>query len=119
MNFINNLSVKAKIISLLLISIVSIVLLGTMSITNSKKLNESTVSMYKDGYTPISQITQINELIIQNLQMLLLAGYHDPHLEVSKEHEKTHKTDMHLDEIPKNADKITKLWEQYLQREIL
>ncbi|OHE13951.1 methyl-accepting chemotaxis protein, partial [Sulfurimonas sp. RIFOXYD2_FULL_34_21] len=118
MNFINNLSVKAKIISLLLISIISSALLGTMSITNSKKLNESTVSMYKDGYTPISQITQINELIIQNLQMLLLAGYHDPHLEVSREHEKTHKTDMHLDEIPKNADKITKLWEQYLQREM-
>ncbi|MBS4068189.1 MAG: MCP four helix bundle domain-containing protein, partial [Sulfurimonas sp.] len=118
MNFINNMSVKAKIISLLLISIISSVLLGTMSIANSKKLNESTVSMYKDGYTPISQITQINELIIQNLQMLLLAGYHDPHLEVSKEHEKTHKTDMHLDEIPKNADKITKLWEQYLQREM-
>ncbi|MDD3856398.1 methyl-accepting chemotaxis protein [Sulfurimonas sp.] len=118
MNFINNMSVKAKIISLLFISVLSFILLGTISSANSKKLNESTASIYKESYAPLSQISKINETMVQNLQMLLLAGYHDPHLEVSKEHEKTHKVDMHLDEIPKNADKITKLWEQYLQREM-
>lgn len=103
MNFINNLSVKAKVTMLLSVSIVSFGILAVDSIKSSAELNESTKSLYEQSYTPLTQISKINELMRANMQEVLLAGYHDPSLEVSKEHEKTHKTTGHLDKIPPNV----------------
>jgi len=118
MKFIDNISVKSKITLLIFISITSLIVLGVMNVVSSQRLNESTISIYKKSYIPSVKIAKINELMVENVEMLLLAGYHDPLLEVSKEHEKTHQVDAHLDKIPKNINTINQLWQEYLENQL-
>ena len=113
-----NSSTKAKLIVFLLTSILSLTILGITSINSLSKINESTDSLYNKNYTSLSEIAEINDLMRTNFQQILLAGYHDPKIEVSKEHEKTHSISVHLDEIPKNAQKISNLWEKYMQKDL-
>jgi methyl-accepting chemotaxis protein len=114
MNIISKISLKAKIVTLILISMISLTVLGTVSIKSSMNLNESGISLYKNSYIPLSQLAEINELMRTNLQEVLLASYHDPKIEVSKEHEKTHSNSAHLDKITKNTKRITELWNSFI-----
>ncbi|OHE15993.1 MAG: hypothetical protein A2540_06975 [Sulfurimonas sp. RIFOXYD2_FULL_37_8] len=118
MQSFKNSSTKAKLIVFLLTSILSLTILGITSINSLSKINESTDSLYNKNYTSLSEIAEINDLMRTNFQQVLLAGYHDPKIEVSKEHEKTHSISVHLDEIPKNAQKISNLWEKYTQKSL-
>ncbi|DAB27515.1 MAG TPA: hypothetical protein CFH78_07435 [Sulfurimonas sp. UBA10385] len=118
MQSFENLSTKAKLALSLFISVLSLLILGIVSINGLSKVNNSTNSLYTQNYVPLSEITEINDLMRTNFQQVLLAGYHDSRLEVSKEHEKTHSVSAHLDEIPKNAKKITELWDKYVQRDL-
>lgn len=118
MQSFKNSSTKAKLIVFLLTSILSLTILGITSINSLSKINESTDSLYNKNYTSLSEIAEINDLMRTNFQQVLLAGYHDPKIEVSKEHEKTHSISVHLDEIPKNAQKISNLWEKYMQKDL-
>ncbi|MDD3854412.1 methyl-accepting chemotaxis protein [Sulfurimonas sp.] len=118
MQSFKNSSTKIKLIVFLLTSILSLAVLGITSINSLSKINESTDSLYNKNYTSLSEIAEINDLMRTNFQQVLLAGYHDPKIEVSKEHEKTHSISVHLDEIPKNAQKISNLWEKYMQKDL-
>ncbi|MDD5373336.1 MAG: methyl-accepting chemotaxis protein [Sulfurimonas sp.] len=117
MHGFKNASTKVKLLIFLLTSILSLIVLGITSINSLAKINESTDSLYTQDYTSLAEIAEINDLMRTNFQQVLLAGYHDEKLEVSKEHEKTHSVSAHLDEIETNAKKISDLWEKYTKRE--
>ncbi|MFO0752221.1 MAG: methyl-accepting chemotaxis protein [Thermodesulfovibrionales bacterium] len=93
---------------------VLLVTVGVLGLRGMKQNDDHLESIYNDSLIPTGQLAQINDLMRENIQHLLLAQFHDPKIEVSKEHEADHSITMHLEKVEANIAAITKIWGQYM-----
>jgi methyl-accepting chemotaxis protein len=107
------LNIKAKLIIILLIGILSAVIAGMLGLMGMKESNHDLDSMYKENVTNILRITKVTELMRQNRIQLLLALQHNPANEaIVKLH--THELTLHTDQVAKNIEEISRLWNEYM-----
>ncbi|KMT22271.1 methyl-accepting chemotaxis protein [Clostridium cylindrosporum] len=76
MNFFKNLKVSVKLVSNFVIIILLLVIVGTMGILNTNKLNRSIETLYNDnviGLTSIDMIDKNTSMVYANVKLMLYA----------------------------------------------
>ena len=108
-----NLSIKTKLLIILLVACVSVVVAGVPGLMGMKSSNDSVEKLYKEMMTNTSQIGQIMTLMRDNRIQLLAALQHDPiNPEIVKMHD--HSLNFHSDQVVKNNEEITAIWKEYI-----
>ncbi len=74
-------------------------------------INQKTVDLYEQRFDPTRIIGRIGKLMADNQTQILLAMHHNPAVPSSAKH--NHPISVHTDEIAKNIEEITALWEEY------
>ncbi|MDO9308366.1 MAG: methyl-accepting chemotaxis protein, partial [Deltaproteobacteria bacterium] len=106
------LSIKSKLIILLLVACVSVVVAGVPGLMGMKSSDVSIEKLYKETMTNTSQISQIMTLMRDNRIQLLAALQHDPiNPEIVKMHD--HMLNLHCDQVMRNNEEITAIWKEY------
>jgi len=107
-----NLSIKFKLLIILLVACVSVVVAGVPGLMGMKSSNDSVEKLYKEMMMNTSQIAQIMTLMRDNRIQLLAALQHDPiNPEIVKMHD--HSLNFHSDQVVKNNEEITAIWKEY------
>ena len=107
-----NLSIKTKILIILLVGCVSVTIAGVLGLVGMKSANKTIEGLYKENLTNVTQISQIMGLMRDNRIQLLLALQHNPeNPNIVKLHD--HATGQHLDSVVKNIEEITSIWKEY------
>ena len=109
-----NMTIKSRLILTLSFLVVLMVVLSFLGLRGMSHSNDGLHTVYADRTVPLGQIAEINDLMRTNLMQVVLATQHDARIPQSVVHEQTHTADKHADAIPKNAAKITKIWEAYM-----
>ncbi|MHB8058647.1 MAG: methyl-accepting chemotaxis protein [Desulfuromonadaceae bacterium] len=106
------LSIKTKILIILLVGCVSVTIAGVLGLVGMKSANKTIEEMYKENLTNVTQISQIMGLMRDNRIQLLLALQHNPEIpDIVKLH--NHVTELHLNSVGKNIEEITSIWKEY------
>ncbi len=109
-----NLSIKSKLIIILLVGCISVVISGALGLVGMKSSDNEIESIYNENLINVAQITHIMSLMRDNRIQLLLALQHDPkNPDLVKRHD--HPLTMHTDQVMKNIQEITKTWDEYLK----
>ncbi|MBZ0156484.1 MAG: methyl-accepting chemotaxis protein [Alphaproteobacteria bacterium] len=111
---LNNMKIGVRLYLLAGIMAALLIIIGILGLRGMKQTDSGLETVYNDRLVPTGQLAEINELMLENIQQLLLAQFHDPKLEVSKVHEADHPITMHLDKVEANIGRISKVWEQYM-----
>ncbi len=107
-----SLSIKTKILIILLVGCVSVTIAGALGLVGMKSANETIETLYKENLTNVTQISQIMALMRDNRIQLLLALQHNPESpEIVKLH--NHAMELHLNSVGKNIEEITSIWKEY------
>ena len=109
-----NMTIKLRLILTLSFLVVLMVVLSFLGLQGMSHSNEGLKTVYADRTVPLGQIAEINDLMRTNLMQVVLATQHDPRVPQHVVHEETHTADLHAEAIPKNAAKISKIWEAYM-----
>ena len=109
-----NMTIKLRLVLTVAFLLVLMVVLSFLGLQGMSQSNEGLKSVYEDRTVPLGQIAEINDLMRTNLMQVVLATQHDSRVPQSVIHEQTHTADRHAEAIPKNAEKITELWEAYM-----
>ncbi len=111
LNLMKNASIKARMVTVLMLLSVMLLALGGMGLYGMSKSNEGLKAVYLDRTIPLEQIAEISDLMNTNIRELHMAGMHDPRMQESRE--QGHSIHHHTDEVDKNIATITKLWAEY------
>jgi methyl-accepting chemotaxis protein len=107
-----SLSIKTKIMIILLVGCISVVLAGVLGLVGMKGTDNEIESLYKENLTNVIQLSQIMGLMRDNRIQLLLALQHNPDApEIVKLHD--HAMEQHLNSVMKNIEEITAVWKEY------
>jgi len=107
-----NLSIKYKILIIMLIGFVSVTAAGVLGLIGMNKSNAEIDNLYKENLTNVLSIDQITNLMRDNRIQLLLSLQHDPrNPEIVKLHD--HTLQFHTDQVIKNIEEITAIWKTY------
>ncbi|MDX8398753.1 MAG: methyl-accepting chemotaxis protein [Gallionellaceae bacterium] len=111
LNLLKNASIKVRMMTVLIV--MSLMLVGTASIglQGMSKSDEGLRSVYEERTVPLVQISEISDLMSENIRELYLAGMHDPRREESTLHE--HQIATHLDLVEQNVVTISRIWDVY------
>ena len=107
-----NLSIKTKILIILLVGFISVTIAGVLGLVGMKSADDSIEMLYKENLTKVTQISQIMGLMRDNRIQLLLALQHNPESpNIVKLHD--HGTEQHLNSVVKNIADITSIWKEF------
>ena len=107
-----NLSIKNKIMIILLVGCLSVTIVGILGLMGMKTADDEIESLYKKNLTSVMQINQIMGLMRDNRVQLLLALQHNPDTpEILKLHD--HALEQHLNSTNKNIEEIGAIWKEY------
>jgi len=109
-----NLKIGVRLYILVAFMAVLLIVIGILGLRAERQTDAAFETVYNDRFVPVGQISDINDLMRENIQNILLASFHDPSLEVSKVHEADHPITKHTDKIEENIGKISKIWEAYM-----
>lgn len=106
------LSIKTKIMIIMMVGCVSVILSGTLGLLGMKASDDQIGTIYKENMTNATQIGQIMTLMRDNRIQLLLALQHNPaSQEIVKLHD--HAMEQHINTVNKNIEEISKIWKEY------
>ena len=107
-----SLSIKSKIMIILLVGCISVVVSGVLGLVGMKESDSKIESIYKENLTNVTRFSQIMGLMRDNRIQLLLALQHDPAApDIVKLHD--HAMEQHLNSDKKNIEEITAVWKEY------
>jgi methyl-accepting chemotaxis protein len=107
-----NLSIKSKILIIMLIGFVSVITAGVLGLVGMSRSNAEIDNLYKENMTNVLSIAQITNLMRDNRIQLLLSLQHDPrNADIVKLHD--HGLQFHTDQVTKNIDEINTIWKAY------
>lgn len=107
-----SLSIKTKIMIILLVGCLSMTVVGILGLTGMKSADDEIDAVYKENLLNITHISQIMGLMRDNRVQLLLALQHNPAApEIVKLHDHTLET--HINSVDKNIEDITAIWKEY------
>lgn len=109
-----NLKVGVRLYLLVIFVAVILIVVGAMGLSGMRSTDEGLETVYNDRLVPLGQIAQINVYMLENIQQMLLASFHDKRLEESKLHEDTHSVSTHTDKVEDNIGKISEIWKLYM-----
>jgi len=105
-------SIKIKILSILLGGCISVIIAGGLGLVGMKKSNNEIELMYKENMASVVRLSKIMGLMRDNRTQLLLALQHDPaRPEIVKMHD--HAITFHTDLVTKNIEEIGAIWKEY------
>jgi methyl-accepting chemotaxis protein len=105
-------SIKVKVLIILLVGCVSVTVAGVFGLVGMKSADRAIENLYMENMTNVTQISQIMGLMRDNRIQLLLALQHDPeNPEIVKLHD--HAMEQHLNSVEKNIEEITNIWKEY------
>ena len=108
-------SIKTKILIILLAGCVSVTVAGVLGLVGMKSANNTIEELYEENLTNVTQISQIMGLMRDNRIQLLLSLQHNPdNPDIVKLHD--HATEQHLNSLGKNIEEITAIWKEYTSR---
>lgn len=108
-----SLSIKSKILIILLVGCLSVVISGVLGLVGMKGSDNKIEDLYKENLTNVARFSQIMGLMRDNRIQLLLALQHNPAApEIVALHD--HATELHLSTVKKNIEEITVVWKEYL-----
>lgn len=87
-----------------------------LSLMYMRELNQATQAVYEDKLEPGALVLRIQTLMSENNQQIVAALLHDPAGKQAGKH--AHLVTQHTDQIVKNRDTITGLWQQYKTRSL-
>ena len=106
------LSIKAKIMVILLVGCLSVVAAGVLGLVGMKGSNDRIETLYKENLTNVMQVSQIMSVMRDNRIQLLLSLQHDPKSpEVVKLHD--HALAFHTNQVTKNIEEINAIWKEF------
>lgn len=107
-----SLSIKSKILIILLVGCISVVIAGVLGLSGMHESDNKIESLYKENLTNVARFSQIMGLMRDSRIQLLLALQHNPDApEIVKLHD--HVTELHLSAVKKNIEEITAVWNEY------
>ncbi len=106
-----NLTIKAKLISMVTLASIFMVIIGITGLTALKNANNKLEVMYKENMVGVEKLATLGTLMRENRIQLLLAIQHDSRLPSSKLHD--HPVTLHLEQVQKNIQEITRIWGEY------
>jgi len=107
-----SLSIKTKILIILLVGCFSVGVAGVLGLAGMKGSNDKIESLYKENLTNITRFSQIMGLMRDNRVQLLLALQHNPAApDIVKLHD--HAMEQHLNTVMKNIEEIAAIWKEY------
>ncbi|HLD64918.1 MAG TPA: methyl-accepting chemotaxis protein [Pseudomonas sp.] len=112
MNFLQNFTIKARLVGLVLLSAILMLVIGALGVSGMGNTKDALNSVYLDRLIPTGQVSQITALLQDNRAQLLLSLQHDPASELSSRH--NHSLDTHLQVVQTNITKISALWQAYM-----
>ncbi len=108
-----NITIKAKLIFVIALLSVLLIVIGFMGLRGMSATSDRLESVYEDRMIPTGQVAEIDGLMRTNIIQLNLAAMHDPRLEESVLHD--HPITLHTDQVLANIDRITEVWDAYMQ----
>lgn len=112
MNFIQNLTLKARLVVLVLLFTVLMLLIGGLGLLGMRDAKDALNTVYQDRLIPTGQISEIKVLVQESRAQLLMAMQHDPAGLSSEWHR--HSQQLHLDEVERALEKSATLWSQFM-----
>jgi methyl-accepting chemotaxis protein len=110
-----NLSIKARIMMMLLVSWLSVAVVGVIALVGLHNSDEDIEHLYKERMGRLSDINRIMALMRDNRIQLLLSLQHDPsNAGILKLHD--HALEMHTDQASKNIQEIDTIWGEFMKR---
>jgi methyl-accepting chemotaxis protein len=107
-----SLSIKTKIMWILLVGGFSIMALGALGLNGVRQSDSEIKKLYRDSAARVSQLGQIMALMRDSRTELLLTLQHDPrHPETLERH--NHSPEMHTDKMLENIEQMGMLWQEY------
>jgi len=107
-----NLTIKSKIMIILLVGCLSVLAAGVLGLVGMKKSTTEVDNIYKENLTNVLHLSQVMSLMRDNRIQLLLALQHDPrNPDVVKMHD--HGLTFHTDQVMKNIEEISVIWKEY------
>lgn len=112
MNFLNNMTIKLRLIFLVGVASILMVVIGAMGLSSMSSIEASLESIYADRLVPTGQLSKIIGHMRDNRTQLFAALQHDSTNEFSEMHD--HAVTMHTDIVTANIGEIGKLWDGYM-----
>jgi len=112
MSFLNNMTIKARLIFLVSFASILMIIIGSMGLNGMSSLGASMKSIYADRLIPTGQLSKIIGYMRDNRTQLFAALQHDSNNEFSQMHD--HAVSMHTDTVTGNISEITELWKAYM-----
>lgn len=110
-------TIKLKIMIILLVSCLSVTVIGAIGLFGIKASNNKIEAMYKENLGTVMQLSKIMALMRDNRVQLLLSLQHDPaNPEVIQMHD--HPLAFHIDQVNKNISEITAIWNEYMNGQL-
>ena len=107
-----NLSIKNKLLVILLIGCISVILSGVLGLAGMNRSNNQIESLYKEKMMSVIKLSNVMGLMRDNRVQLLLVLQHDPaNPETVKLHD--HPLTFHTDQVMKNIEEIGKVWGEF------
>lgn len=110
---VRNINIGPRLVILSAIMLIVIVVVGLVGLNTAKNSNTSLDASFNDRLLPSNIVSRITLLMNDNRSQVMLALQHDPSNPLSKLHD--HPISVHIDNIAKNRDEITALWQEYLK----
>ena len=107
-----NLSIKSKLVVILLIGCISVIVAGVLGLAGMNRSNNQIESLYKEKMMSVIKLSNVMGLMRDNRVQLLLVLQHDPaNPETVKLHD--HPLTFHTDQVMKNIEEIAKVWGEF------
>ena len=110
---LKKITVKARLIFVIAFLSLLLVIIGFMGVNGMHNVDLRLESVYEDRLIPSHQIADIEYLMQRNVIELQLAAMHDPRLDEHVLHD--HPIQLHTDRVRENIDRITEIWDEYMQ----
>ena len=105
------LTIKARLTIVVGFLSLALVAGGAVGILGVRASNGRLEAVYQDRLIPLTQVTAINALMLDNMREIQLALIHDPRLPASRLH--NHAVETHVERVQANIATITRLWQVY------
>ncbi len=105
------LTIKARLVAVIGFLSLALVAGGAMGIFGVRASNGRLEAVYQDRLIPLTQVTEINALMQDNMREIQLALNHDPRQPASRLH--AHAVETHVERVQANIATITRLWQEY------
>lgn len=114
MNFLQNFTIKSRLIMLVGLATLMMLAIGVLGLTGMRHSNEALGTVYDDRLVPTGQIGKILELMQENRALLLLAMQYDPANQAAFTSRTRPPVTQYIDGMNRNTDNIGDIWQQFM-----